>query len=70
MLPCSLRGNEGKEVGLGTQVGARPQGHLMDRPVDFYLHMKEVFSGFYTGDNRARGIFDFDLEDDFDGADL
>lgn len=37
LLPCSLRGNEGKEVGLGTHVGARPQGHLMDRSVDFYL---------------------------------
>lgn len=52
LLPCSLRGNEWKEVGLDIQVGARLQGHVMNRPMDFILHMKEVFSGFYTGEQQ------------------
>lgn len=50
LLPCSLTGNEWKEVGLGTQVGAKPQEHVMNRPMDFISHMKEIFSGFYTGE--------------------
>lgn len=37
---------------LGT--GASPQRDLMDRTMDFILHMKEAFSGFYTGEQQGQ----------------
>lgn len=53
--PCRVpwRGHELKKAVLGNEVGARSQGDLMAGPMDFILYMKEVFSGFYKGEQQS-----------------